>query len=145
MAKREAEAAGRKSSREAGGSSKRGTPAPGRKARAVLARAPVQGWRTSDEDEIAPPRWRGRTVILDVTASGRDQGFFGLFRARSASGGAYDVEIRSLDQTINSCGCIDHRVNGLGTCKHVEGVLAAVERGKARAFRAAAPAGSPKI
>ena len=64
--------------------------------------------------------------------------------ARSASGGAYEVEIRSLDRPPNSCGCIDHRVNGLGTCKHVEGVLAALRRGKARAFRAAAAVGSPK-
>ena len=55
------------------------------------------------------------------------------------------MEIRSLDGLTNSCGCIDHRVNGLGTCKHIEGVLAAVQRGKTRAFRAAAKIGNPKI
>jgi superfamily II DNA or RNA helicase len=139
------EVAGAKASRGAGGPPKRKTPAPGRKAKAVLERTPVQGWKTSDEDEIALRRWRGRTEILDVTTSEGIQGFFGLYRARSASGGAYEVEIRDLDKPINSCGCIDHQVNGLGTCKHIEGVLAAIERGKARAFRAAALAGSPKI
>ena len=132
-------------SRKAEGSSKQRQSPPARKAKAVLERTPVQGWKTSDEDEIALRRWRGRTDILDVAAHDRDQGFFGLFRARSASGGAYDVEIRGLDRPINSCGCIDHRVNGLGTCKHIEGVLAAIQRGKSRAFRAAAAAGSPKV
>jgi hypothetical protein len=115
------------------------------KAKSVLARAPVLGWRTSDEDEIALRRWRGRTEILDVAAVEPDQGFFGMFRARSASGGVYEVEIRDLAGFTNSCGCIDHRVNGLGTCKHIEGVLAALARGKARAFRAAAKAGNPRV
>ena len=33
----------------------------------------------------------------------------------------------------NSCGCIDHRVNGLGTCKHIEGVLSALKTKHGRA------------
>jgi hypothetical protein len=132
-------------SQKARASSKQDQPKRTRKAKAVLERAPVVGWKTSDEDEIALRRWRGRTEILDVVPLDRDQGFFGVFRARSASGGAYEVEIRSLDRPINSCGCIDHRVNGLGTCKHVEGVLAALQHGKSRAFKAAAKTGSPKI
>ena len=40
-------------------------------------------------------------------------------------------------RTPNSCGCIDHRVNGLGTCKHIEGVLAVLRR------KGAAAAGAP--
>jgi len=134
-----------RSSRRADGSSNRRTPADGRKAKSVLERVPVPGWKTSDQDEIALRRWRGRTEILDVAANDREQGSFGLFRARSASGGAYEVEIRSLDRLTNSCGCIDHRVNGLGTCKHIEGVLAAIGGGKTRAVRAAAKIGNPKI
>ena len=133
------------SRRKAKGSSKQDRPKRPRKAKAVLERTPVVGWKTCDEDEIALRRWRGRTEILDVVSLNPDQAFFGAFRARSASGGAYEVEIRSLDRPINSCGCIDHRVNGLGTCKHIEGVLAALQRGKTRAFRAAAKSGSPKI
>ena len=99
----EGRVAGGKSSRKVGDSSKKGKPAHGRKAKSVLERAPVQGWRTSDEDEIALRRWRGRTEILDVATNDREQGFFGLFRARSASGGAYEVEIRSSDRPTNSC------------------------------------------
>jgi hypothetical protein len=55
------------------------------------------------------------------------------------------VEIRSLDGFANSCGCIDHRVNGLGTCKHIEGALAALRQGGATAFRAAATRGNARI
>ncbi len=142
---REHRVAGGQTYRDAGGSLKRGKRAQDRKAKAVLERTPVQGWRTSDEDEIVLRRWRGCTEILDVAPQDREREFFGLFRARSASGSAYEVEIRSLDRPINSCGCIDHRVNSLGTCKHIEGVLAALQRGRKRAFRAAATTGSQKI
>ena len=141
---RDREVAKGRSSREADGSSNRRTPADRRKAKSVLERMPVQGWKTNDQDEIALRRWRGRTEILDVAANDREQGSYGLFRARSASGGTYEVEIRNLDGLTNSCGCIDHRVNGLGTCKHIEGVLAAIGGGKTRAFRAAAKIGNPK-
>jgi hypothetical protein len=115
------------------------------KAAAVLERKPVSGWATSDEDEIGLRRWRGSTEIHEVVALEADQGFFGDFRVRSTSGGGYEVEIRSLDGLTNSCGCVDHRVNALGTCKHIEGTLAALKRGKARAFRAAAAVGSPRL
>ena len=116
-----------------------------RKARAVLDRPVVQGWRTTDEDEIALRRWRGRTDIVAIEALEPEHAFFGTFRAQSGSGNSYEVEIRSLDAPRNSCGCIDHRVNGLGTCKHIEGVLAALHRRGARAFREALAHGSPRV
>jgi len=89
-------------------------------------------------------RWRGGTEIVAIDAIEPEHRIFGTFRARSESGGSYDVEIRGLDALVNSCGCIDHRVNRLGTCKHVEGVLAALRRRDAKAFRAAAARGSPR-
>ena len=117
-----------------------------RKARAVLDHPPLlQGWRTTDEEEIALRRWRGRSEIITIEALETDQSFFGTFRAQSGSGAFYDVEIRSLDDFANSCGCIDHRVNGLGTCKHIEGVLAALRQRGVKAFRAAAARGNPRI
>jgi superfamily II DNA or RNA helicase len=112
----------------------------------VLDRPPApQGWRTSDEEEIALRSWRGRTEIAAIEALESEQPIFGTFRTRSGTGGSYEVEIRSLDRHTNSCGCIDHRVNGLGTCKHIEGVLAALRRRNAKAFRAASAAGSSRI
>ena len=67
-----------------------------RKARTVLDRPPpLQGWRTTDEDEIALRRWRGRTEIVAIEALEPEQPFFGTFRVQSGSGGFYEVEIRT--------------------------------------------------
>ena len=115
-------------------------------ARTVLDRPPaLQGWRTTDEEEVALRRWRGRTEIVAIQALEPRQPFFGTFRVQSGSGFFYEVEIRDLDHFSNSCGCIDHRANGLGTCKHIEGVFAALRQRSARAFREAAARGSPRV
>lgn len=112
----------------------------------MLDRPPApQGWDTSDEHEVELRRWRGRTEIAVVEALEPDHPVFGDFRVRSDSGGAYEVEIRALEGFGNACGCIDHRVNGLGTCKHIEGVLAGLRRRGVRAFRAAAAEGSARV
>jgi len=117
-----------------------------RKAKAVLDRPSLPpGWNTSDDHEITLRRWRGRTEILSVKALEPDHPYFGTFRAQSASGGSYEVEIRSLNAFANSCGCIDYRVNGLGTCKHVEGTIEAMARGRTKSFRAAKETGSPRV
>ena len=117
-----------------------------KRAKAPVHRAPVLvGWLSSDAEEIERRRWRGRTEIGQIEPLERDLPHFGSFRVHSAGGSAYDVEIRSLDQPLNSCGCADHRVNGLGTCKHIEGVLAKLRQRGARAFKAAQRAGSPRV
>ena len=116
-----------------------------RKARAVLDRPPLQGWRTTDEDEVALRRWRGRTGISAVEPIELEQPIFGAFRVHSVSGSVYEVEIRSFESFTNSCGCLDHRANGLGTCKHIEGVLAVLRQGGGRTFRVAAGRGSPRV
>jgi superfamily II DNA or RNA helicase len=117
-----------------------------RKAKAVLDKpAMPSGWDTTDDQEIMLRRWRGTTEILSVKALESGHPYFGTFRAQSVSGGSYEVEIRSLAELTNSCGCIDYRVNGLGTCKHIEGTLAAMARGRAKSFRGAKAAGSPRV
>lgn len=35
----------------------------------------------------------------------------------------YKVALRSNDNSLNFCTCLDFKTNGLGTCKHIEGVL----------------------
>lgn len=116
------------------------------RARAVLERAPPsQGWHSDDTDEIERRRWRGRTEIVGVESVEPSHPFFGTFQVRSTSGGSYTVEIRSLDSFDNSCGCADYLVNGLGTCKHIEGTLAALRRRGVRAFADAARTGSPRV
>src|SRR5437667_10311486 len=92
-------------------SSKAGRKARGqRMARTVLDRPPpLQGWRTTDEDEVALRRWRGRTEIVAIEALESKQPFFGMFRVQSGSGGFYEVEIRDLDGLCHSCRRIEHR------------------------------------
>src|SRR5438552_1529002 len=74
-------------------------------ARRVLDRAPaMQGWHSTDAEEIERRRWRGKTeihAIEEIEAEGR---CFGTYGVQSASGASYAVEIRSLDQPLNSCG-----------------------------------------
>jgi len=97
----------------------------GIRAQPVLSKTTrFQGWRTSDAEEIEQRRRRAIEEAVTIQPLEARRGLFGTFRVRSESGGSYDVEIRSLTDRLNSCGCPDHRVNGLGTCKHVEAVLA---------------------
>ena len=42
------------------------------------------------------------------------------------------IEIRRFDAPLNSCSCVDFRVNRLGTCKHIEAVLHAKRRSRNR-------------
>ena len=116
------------------------------KARKILEKPQVLGWNTSDADEIRVRQWRGRTQTAKIEALEPQYGPYGTFRVRSGTGGLYEVEIRDLAKQNNSCGCIDHRVNGLGTCKHIEGVLAALKKKMgARAFAAAVARGAPRV
>ncbi len=91
-----------------------------------------QGWISTDEDEVKRREWRGRTEIGEVCALDGQRGPFCDYRVTSSSGSGYVVEVRSLEERINSCECRDFAANRLGTCKHVEG---AVQRIRARGQR----------
>ena len=85
-------------------------------------RAPrFKGWLSTDEEEVKRRWWRGRTDIVAVEPRG--DGVFTDYDVTSSSGSTYRVELRSLSERINSCGCTDFLTNRLGTCKHIEGVL----------------------
>ena len=87
-------------------------------------RGPVfRGWISTDEDEIKRREWRGRTEIGEMHALDGHRGPFCDYRVTSSSGSGYVVEVRSLEERINSCGCRDFATNRLGTCKHVEGAV----------------------
>ncbi len=97
-----------------------------------------QGWRSTDEDEIRRREWRGRTEIDEVAIADEHRAPFCDYRVTSSNGNRYVVEIRALGERINSCGCRDFATNGLGTCKHIEGVMRRVgKRGR--------PASSPRV
>jgi len=107
--------------------------------------ARASGWSTSDADEIERRRLRGVNEAIRVDSQTPDDAFFGVYQAHSGSGQTYSVEIRSLVEPVNSCGCPDHRVNGLGTCKHIEATLYQLQYRRKRAFQEAAGLGSPYI
>jgi superfamily II DNA or RNA helicase len=106
-------------------------------------RARYRGWDTSDQDEIERRRLRATQEAIPVRPL--DGGLFGAYLVGVSPGRQYRVEIRSLTEHINSCACPDYRVNGLGTCKHIEAVLAQLQRGPKRAYKAAAETGSPYV
>jgi SNF2-related domain/Helicase conserved C-terminal domain len=115
------------------------------KAKKVLQKPQLLGWNSSDEDEIARRRLRGQIEITGIEALEKHQPLFGTFRVTSSTGGTYAVEIRDLAGFTNSCGCADHQVNRLGTCKHIEGVLAALKKRRAKQYRQGAKTGPARV
>ena len=102
-------------------------------------------WRTTDRDEINKRRLRAQAEPLRVTELGGDHLFFTNFRVSSGSGMSYSVEIRSLRDRLYFCTCVDFRINGLGTCKHVEAVLHYLEARYRNRFDDAQASESPII
>lgn len=103
-------------------------------------------WRTTDTDEIRKRQLRAReeqarVVNLAPTA----HPVFSNFEVHSPSGQTYRVELRDLSARHFACTCTDFRINGLGTCKHVEAVLLDLENTRPAELAAARIAGSPRI
>jgi hypothetical protein len=102
-------------------------------------------WRTSDTDEINKRRYRAQTESLRVRNLDPHHPIFSNFEVKSGSGLSYSVEIRSVSQRRFSCDCVDFRINGLGTCKHVEAALLYLEARHRKLLRHAEQNGSSRI
>ncbi|MCW5555567.1 MAG: DEAD/DEAH box helicase [Verrucomicrobiae bacterium] len=102
-------------------------------------------WRTTDTDEINKRRQRAREEVFTISNHDARHPIFSNFRVASRSGLIYSVEIRDVRERQFACDCVDFRINGLGTCKHVEAVLLQLERRFKRLFQAAARQGSTRI
>jgi len=102
------------------------------------------GWDTTDEDEIKRRRLRAETEQMQITSLDSEANF-GNYGVVSSSGKQYVIEIRSLNEHINSCSCTDYHINYLGTCKHIEKVLINLKKRGKRQFQKAAKEGSSKI
>src|SRR5947207_7381043 len=102
-------------------------------------------WRTTDTDEIKKRRLRARQESFNIANTDPQHPIFSNFRVKSASGLTYSVEIRDLRQRQFACDCVDFRINGLGTCKHVEAVLLQLEARFRRLYQTAAQKGSNRI
>lgn len=97
-------------------------------AKSKLEKGFYQGWSTTDEQEVDRRRQRGEREPFTIIPLEKAHFPFGAFQVESPTGSVYEVEIRSLQSRHNSCGCPDFNVNGLGTCKHIEGVLYHLKR-----------------
>ena len=102
-------------------------------------------WRTTDSDEINKRRQRARDETFTISNADPRHPIFSNFRVASRSGLNYSVEIRDVRRRQFACDCVDFRINGLGTCKHVEAVLLLLERRFKRLFQAASQKGSDRV
>jgi superfamily II DNA or RNA helicase len=75
------------------------------------------------QEQIARRRKRGQEELTRIVNRGRHP-VYSTFEVASISERAYTVQIRSLTERLNTCTCPDYRTNTVGTCKHIEGVLA---------------------
>lgn len=106
---------------------------------------PTHDWRTTDQDEIERRRQRAREEAPRIENRSAEHLVFSNFRVHSPSGFSYEVEVRDIAQRHFSCTCVDFRINGLGTCKHVEAVLQHLEAKHPVAFATGTAQGSPRI
>src|SRR5438094_2846780 len=105
----------------------------------------IHNWRTTDQDEVNRRRVRAQTEEFRIANMDARHPVFSNFRVGSGSGLTYSVEIRDLRQRQFACDCVDFRINGLGTCKHVETVLLHLEARFRRLFNAARQNSSTRI
>ena len=84
-------------------------------------KASPKGWNTSDEDEIAIRKKRALKENAPIVNLHKRSKIFSSYEVQGKSAN-YLVELRSLNDNINSCNCPDLEVNKLGTCKHIEAV-----------------------
>src|ERR1700748_675720 len=78
------------------------------------------------EEQIDIRRKRAAAEKYTIKNLGRNRVFSDYQTTNPATGGQYRVSIRGFDVGDNSCECPDFRTNTLGTCKHIEAVLAAL-------------------
>ncbi len=105
----------------------------------------LHNWRTSDQDEINRRRARAQSEQFRILNDSPQHPIFSNFRVSSGSGMTYAVEIRDVANRHFACECVDFRINGLGTCKHVEAVLLQLEARFKKLFQNAVRTGSNRL
>ena len=111
----------------------------------TIPQPPASDWRTTDQDEIHRRVQRAIDEKPAITRLDPAHPVFSTFRVGSPSGMIYQVEIRDLSQRAFSCTCPDFRINGLGTCKHVEATFLWLKRRFKGDVKLALTSGSNRI
>jgi len=79
------------------------------------------------EQAIEDRRTRARQERFEIRKSTREAVFADYAVHSRGSGRHYRVALRGFDLGDSFCDCPDYRVNTLGTCKHIEAVVARVK------------------
>ena len=106
---------------------------------------PPTDWRTTDAHEHAKRKLRAREERHRITNVDPVRPVFSNFEVRSPSGMTYRAEIRDVASRQFSCTCTDFRINGLGTCKHIEAILLQLARRHRTEFKAALKVHSSRV
>ena len=75
------------------------------------------------KEQVDRRRKRGKEELAKIVNQGKHP-VYSTFEVTSTSERLYTIQIRSLTERLNTCTCPDYRTNTIGTCKHIEGVLA---------------------
>src|ERR1700727_2062742 len=78
------------------------------------------------EEQIDLRRRRAAEDHFAIRNLGRNRVFSDYQITNPTTGGSYKVSIRGFDVGDNTCECPDFRANTLGTCKHIEAVIASL-------------------
>ncbi len=105
------------------------------KAELKLSRTHVPDGLTAVEWQRGLRRQFGRVQQFDLINQGTEKFFSDFKVVNPVSNRGYRVAIRGLRPGDNFCACPDYATNELGTCKHIEFVLAKLE--KVRGFKTA--------
>lgn len=104
---------------------------------------PKKTSRTRKPEHMSVDEWQralrqeyGREQSFTLKNLGEEPVYSEFAVTNPASGRTYRVAIRGRELGANFCSCPDFAVNALGTCKHVEWLIARLERkhGKRKAF-----------
>ena len=99
-----------------------------RKSPPKLSRTKRPDGMSLEDWQIALRREHGRTQNFDIKNVGDDPIFSEFLVRNSQSQSSYTVILRGNSLGENSCTCGDFTTNTLGTCKHIECVLAHLEK-----------------
>src|SRR5262245_12407200 len=80
------------------------------------------------EEQIDIRRKRAAETQLVIEKQGKGRVFGEYHVTNPRTGGQYQVLVRGFDVGDNSCSCPDFKTNTLGTCKHIEAVLATLRQ-----------------
>jgi superfamily II DNA or RNA helicase len=90
------------------------------------------------EQQIAERQARASNTVSRILERPAGETRYGDYKIKSSSGRTYRVALRGPSLFENYCSCPDFAVNTLGTCKHIEAMLARLKRQRGKKLETAA-------